>query len=136
MPPEEFQVGSPQDWLRHAHSDLVLAGMRKSKRLLYEHLCFHAQQAAEKSIKAVLVHHGIQIPRSHDLAYLMGMLPGAVRIPPSLIELPILTKYAVQQRYPGEAAPLTSKHRSAALHLAHEAVSWATRACGRKPQNR
>lgn len=127
MLPDAPAAGSSQDWLRHAHSDLALAGMRKGKRLLYEHLCFHAQQAAEKSIKAVLVHHGVRVPKSHDLAYLTNLLPASVSIPPSLIQLPILTKYAVHQRYPGEALPVTAKHRRAALHLAKDAVSWASR---------
>ena len=87
MPSEAPKAGSAQDWLRHARSDLALASMRKTKRLLYEHLCFHAQQAAEKAVKAVLVHHGIRVPRSHDMAYLLTMLPdgthrGQTLLPP------------------------------------------------------
>lgn len=128
MSSEAPQAGSAQDWLRHAKSDLALARMPKTRRLLYEHLCFHAQQAAEKSLKAVLVHHGIRVPRSHDLAYLLSTLPHGVNISPSLLELPILTKYAVQQRYPGEDPPLTPKHRRSALELAENAVGWAARA--------
>ena len=127
MPSETPKAGSSQDWLRHARSDLALARMRKTKSLLYEHLCFHAQQASEKAIKAVLVHHSIRVPRSHDLAYLLGILPQSVSISPALLELPILTKYAVQQRYPGDGPPLTPKHRRSALALAEDAVSWAAR---------
>ena len=125
MPHEMPAAGSAQDWLRHARSDLALAGMRKTRALLYEHLCFHAQQAAEKALKAVLVHHGIRVPRSHDLAYLMNMLPRSVSTFPPLVDLPVLTKYAVQQRYPGEIPPLTPKHRREALHLAEVTVAWA-----------
>ncbi len=128
MPSELPQAGSARDWLRHARSDLALARMRKTKRLLYEHLCFHAQQAAEKAVKAVLVHHAIRVPRSHDLAYLLSMLPSDVTIPPSLLQLPLLTKYAVRQRYPGEDPPLTPKDRRSALELAESAVEWAARA--------
>jgi len=127
MPSDIPAAGSAQDWLRHARSDLGLAGMSKTRRLLYEHLCFHAQQAAEKALKAVLVHHGIRVPRSHDMAYLMSILPASVRVPPPLMELPALTKYAVQQRYPGELFPLTAKHRRRALELAEQAIAWATR---------
>jgi HEPN domain-containing protein len=101
--------------------------MSKTRRLLYEHLCFHAQQAAEKALKAVLVHHGIRVPRSHDMAYLMSILPESVGVPPTLIELPDLTKYAVQQLYPGEPFPLTAKHRRRALELAEQAIARATR---------
>ena len=49
--PADPQPGSPDDWLRHARSDLALARSRKGRDVLYEHLCFHAQQAAEKAIK-------------------------------------------------------------------------------------
>ena len=127
MPPDAPPAGSAQDWLRHARGDLALSRMRKTRTMLYEHLCFHAQQAAEKALKAVLVQHGIRVPRSHDLAYLMSILPGNVSIPPVLIELPTLTKYAVHQRYPGEYPPLNSKHRRSALELAEEAIRWAAR---------
>jgi len=128
MPPDAPPTGSAQDWLRHARGDLALARMRKTRNVLYEHLCFHAQQASEKALKAVLVRHGIRVPRSHDLAYLMGKLPEGVTVPPSLVELPTLTKYAVHQRYPGEDPPLTPKHRRNALQVAEEAVRWSARA--------
>ena len=126
MPDEKTEVGSVRDWLRHARSDLALARMRKTKTVLHEHLSFHAQQAAEKALKAVLVHHRIRFPRTHDLAYLMNLLPSGVSIPPALIELPLLTKYAVQQRYPGDVPPATLKHRRQAVLLAQNAVAWAT----------
>lgn len=45
--------GSPDDWLRHAYSDLELARVALPAKVLLELLCFHAQQAAEKSLKAV-----------------------------------------------------------------------------------
>jgi len=130
MPPEVPEAGSVRDWLRHARGDLALARVRKTRTLLYEHFCFHAQQAAEKAIKAVLVHHGIHVPRSHDLAYLLDRLPDGVTIPPILLKVPALTKYAVQQRYPGELPPLESKHRRRALRLAEETLAWASTETG------
>jgi hypothetical protein len=48
--------------------------------VLYELLCIHAQQAAEKSLKAVLIHHGIAPPRTHNLA--RTMRPSATMSPP------------------------------------------------------
>ena len=93
--------------------------------MLYEHLCFHAQQAAEKAIKAVLVHHGIPVAKSHDLAFLLAQLPVPVTVPVSLVSLPLLTKYAVQLRYPGEVAALTAREYRAAVRLAALAIEWA-----------
>lgn len=124
MPDERTEAGSPEDWLKHARSDLALASGRKSRRVLYEHLCFHAQQAAEKALKCVFVCRGIRVPRTHDLAYLIDLLPDGSRSP-VLIEVPTLTKYAVQQRYPGEVPPLTMKHRRRAVSLAEGVVEWA-----------
>jgi len=126
MPPEVSTTGNPQDWLRNARSDLALARLRKTRSLLFEHLCFHAQQAAEKAIKAVLLSKGLAFPRTHDLAFLMDCLPASLTIPPSLIDLPSLTKYAVQQRYPGDAPMVTSTQRQHALLLAEQAVAWAS----------
>ena len=118
------QPGSPADWLRHARSDLAIAGARKSRRVLYEHQCFHAQQAAEKAVKALLVVHGISIPRSHDIAFLLAQLPRDIGVPLELVDLPILTKYAVQLRYPGETIPVKTREHRTALRLATRAVEW------------
>ncbi len=53
MSPEDVEPGSPADWLRHAASDLKLARIARPPEVLLEALCFHAQQAAEKALKAV-----------------------------------------------------------------------------------
>ena len=53
MPPEDIMPGSPSDWLRHACSDLELARVARTPKILLEGLCFHAQQAAEKALKAL-----------------------------------------------------------------------------------
>ena len=58
MPLEPPTPGSPEDWLRHARSDLALAQQWQVPDVLLAALCFHAQQTVEKSLKAVLVHVG------------------------------------------------------------------------------
>ena len=65
MPPDVPTSGSPADWLRYARGDLALAQVSLPENSFYELLCFHAQQAAEKSIKAVLVNRGIAFPKIH-----------------------------------------------------------------------
>ena len=132
MPVEPKEAGSPQDWLRHARSDLALSCMPKTRTILYQHLCFHAQQAAEKALKAVLAANGVYFPKTHDLAFLMEAMPSSSTMPPSLIDLPTLNQYAVQQRYPGELQPVTRKHHNAATLLAEEAVAWAARCIARR----
>lgn len=94
---------------------------------MYAHLCFHAQQAAEKAIKAVLAKHQVSFGRSHDLGYLLGLLPASISVPVSMVELPVLNKYAVQYRYPGEIPVVDAKQRKRAIKLAEETVEWASR---------
>jgi HEPN domain-containing protein len=59
--------GSPEERLAHAESDLNLARLGKNRDdVLPEQVCFHAQQAAEKALKAVLRHRKIEFPLIHD----------------------------------------------------------------------
>lgn len=55
-----WQAGSAIDWLARAKGDLALAGGELPDGAFLEDLCFHAQQAAEKALKAVHVHHSIK----------------------------------------------------------------------------
>jgi len=62
---------------------------------------FHAQQAAEKTLKALLVAHGRLPPRVHDLAQLLDLcLPFEAEIEPLRADCERLSQYAVDVRYP------------------------------------
>jgi HEPN domain-containing protein len=52
MPPDRFQPDDPREWLNRARSNLALAKASISPDTNLEDLCFEAQQAAEKAIKA------------------------------------------------------------------------------------
>ena len=67
MPPERMAPDDPHAWLNRARSNLVRAkaDIRLSDVFL-EDLCFDAQQAAEKAIKAVLIHLAVRFPYVHD----------------------------------------------------------------------
>lgn len=69
MPPEP---GSARRWPAYAHGDLALAEAGAAAHVPFLLLCFHAQQAAEKAVKAVLVAHGIEAPRTHNLGILVA----------------------------------------------------------------
>lgn len=61
---------------------------------------FHAQQAVEKYLKAVLAYRDITFPRSHDIEELVGLLRRkGVPLPPHADELPALTPFGVAFRY-------------------------------------
>jgi hypothetical protein len=61
---------------------------------------FHCQQAAEKLLKAALAEAGVDIRKTHDLAYLVDALGEAGRpVPDSLQGLTALNPFAVELRY-------------------------------------
>lgn len=125
MPRESSVPGSPQDWLRYARADLAIALGPLPEGAIYELLCFHAQQAVEKSIKAVLLHHGRRIERTHSIERLVDLLPESLPRQPELIESARLTPYAVLVRYPGVSEPVTEADHQDAVRLARGVVSWA-----------
>lgn len=73
MPPERHPPDSPQEWLNRAQSNLLQARVIQPGVYL-EDLCFQAQQAAEKALKAVLLHRVGTFPYVHDIARLIGVL--------------------------------------------------------------
>jgi HEPN domain-containing protein len=61
---------------------------------------FHAQQAVEKLMKAVLAHHAIEYRRTHQLEELVALLDDfGISYPPELSEAEALTPFAVEFRY-------------------------------------
>jgi HEPN domain-containing protein len=127
MSPKPVRKGSPHDWLLHANSDLELARTGKSPRILFETLCFHAHQAVEKAIKAVLVAHKVPIIKFHNIGALIKLLPEDIERLPELKEAMSLTDYAVLSRYPGDLEPVTEKDYKEAVKLAEKVTQWAER---------
>lgn len=96
--------------------------------MLFEDLCFDAQQAAEKAIKAVLVLRGRRFPRTHDLAELVNLVAAiGVEVPPEILEAKRLTPYAVAGRYPGVSEDASEQDYREALDIAEKVVAWAER---------
>ncbi len=98
-----------------------------------EDLCFDAQQAAEKAIKAVLIAHGVSIPPIYDMARLFTILgqTGEV-IRPSIAEAARLTRFAVTTRHPGVTEPVTVAEHQRAVAIAAAVVQWAHERIGEK----
>ena len=130
---DELTPGSPAEWLRHAFSDLELAGIPLPPKVLPETLCFHAQQAAEKALKAVLVAHGVSVPRTHNLRTLVDLLPPDLVPPLDVQEAVGLTDYAVASRYPGAIEAVEEEDRQEAVSLAEAVVYWAEQVVRRMP---
>lgn len=87
--------------------------------------CFHAQQAAEKALKAVMCLRGLEYRRTHDLEELAGTLADVGIVPPvGEIELRCLTPYAVEFRYDDETIHLISGDEAGRLITL--LLAWAT----------
>jgi len=99
LAPEVWRVA--QGWIRKADSDLRnTALVLPAEDAPLDTVCFHAQQAAEKCIKALLTCHGVPFGRTHDLAALMALLPGESRLHGIVGDTEELTQAAVAPRYP------------------------------------
>ena len=119
-------TGAPEGWLEHARSDLRLARLAVGQGILPEQICFHAQQAVEKAVTAVLLARHVEFPFTHDLEELLSLADdGGIAVPAELQEAGVLTPYAVETRYPGFWGDISDQDMRQALGLAQVAISWA-----------
>ena len=126
----DSRVLNPHEWLRYARSDLAFASLDVGPGMLLETMGFHAQQAAEKAIKAVLVHaSGTEPPRTHDIGYLLLQVAPSDR-PDRPEDIARLTRFAVTFRYPDDIGEMEEEERDEAVALARAAVAWAESVIG------
>jgi HEPN domain-containing protein len=136
MPPEP-DLEYAREWLEMAQGDLEFASHYPAPERHYKRLCFFAQQAAEKAIKAVLVKEGVDFPFVHNVERLLKLVPPQVGVPPGVQEAKILTDYAAIFRYLPHPEPPGEEDWREALRLAGAVVEWAEAAlasgqdCGR-----
>lgn len=125
QPPERFPPDHPREWLSRARSNLVRA-KSKLPGVYLEDLCFDAQQAAEKAVKAVMIQRSIEFPYVHDLARLLSLLEEAGKhISEVVRKAEELTRYALVTRYPGIARPVSEQEYAEAVEIAERVVQWA-----------
>ena len=85
---------------------------------------FHAQQAVEKAIKAVLTAHDVEYAKTHQLGYLIGLLEAnGIDAPKAVLEADQLSPWAVDFRYETDDEPPLD--RPATLNLIEEVRRWA-----------
>lgn len=132
MSGERFPPDDPREWLNRARSNLAKArNMPEASEIYLEDLCFDAQQAAEKAVKAVLIHLGTRFPYVHDLAQLLALVQEAGQNVPEPIKLAAgLSDYAVEARYPSPAEPVTWQEYEDSVTVAEQVVRWAQEIIG------
>lgn len=122
---QRYAPDDPREWLNRARSDLTLARAERPGIYL-EDLCFHAQQAVEKAVKALLIERQVDFPYSHDIAQLLTLLENAGQpFPEPVRQAERLTRFAVFTRYPGVGPPVSREEYEEALAIAEAVVRWA-----------
>lgn len=95
------------EWISKAEGDFLTAGreLRARKSPNYDAVCFHAQQCAEKYLKAVLQENERNIPKIHNLIDLMLLceeIDGSFEM--LRADLVVVERFSVRIRYPGQNA--------------------------------
>ncbi len=105
------------EWIAKAEGDYVT--MQRESQVKdnpnYDGVCFHAQQCAEKYIKAFLQENGFPVPKIHELPILLeNILPSKPEWQKLVPCLSMLSYYAVLFRYPGASATAENAHDAVA----------------------
>jgi len=119
-PPEEVRREQVRQWVAKADQDRALIRfLLENRSPFYSAIGFHAQQAVEKYLKALLTRHHIEFPKSHSITRLLTLLAGSdPELADSLADTEILSAYAVESRYPGDLPNLSEKEALEAQILA------------------
>lgn len=92
------------EWLEKAEEDyqLALVALRQKKHPVYSGACFHAQQCAEKYLKAFLVRNHVRFAKIHELGELCQSCIGVDETFSLIADTALsLNPYAIEVRYPG-----------------------------------
>jgi HEPN domain-containing protein len=122
-----------QQWTEKAGNDLRSAEfiLTMEKDCPYDVVCFHAQQAVEKYLKAILIMENIDFPKTHDLIILFNMIPSNNILSIEKHDLLALNRYSVETRYPGDLEPYSLEEAADAIAIAQK-VAAATQSCLKK----
>ena len=128
MKPHDESASSAAEWLRCARVDLRAAEALRGLPEQETTVCFHAQQAAEKALKAYLAWLGADdIPKTHDLERLSELIVerGGMQAAPDALDE--LDDYGIMPRYPG-SRPLSLADATAAIVAARSVVGFVQEA--------
>ena len=97
-----------RQWVEKAENDLRNAEhtLTLEEKCPFDTVCFHAQQCAEKYLKALLLAADIEPPRTHNLRVLMQLIPPEMPLGLNPQDILILNRYSVEARYPADWDPI------------------------------
>lgn len=109
-------------WIKKAENDF-----RNAEHTLtlevdcpFDTVCFHAQQCAEKYLKALLVSLSVDFPKTHDLRLLMQLVTGKFTLGIEISDMLVLNRYSIEARYPGDWEPINREEAEKAVAIARE----------------
>jgi HEPN domain-containing protein len=132
LSPEELRRRAAAAWLADANAELANAlslAAHPDEGTAPFASAFHAQQAVEKGIKALLVWHNVAFPSRHDLGLLLDLVPAGATIKD--LNVRGLSVYAVDQRYAAGAADPMNLIERPTWDDAQEAIAEASTALAR-----
>jgi HEPN domain-containing protein len=126
--PEQARRDLVRGWLAKAEEDLLAADAILAWAMSsYGLASFHAQQAVEKALKALLTRHALVFEKTHNIRQLLLIADRAESgIADRLAEASRLTLYAVESRYPGEMPPEGRAEAAPNVTLARATVESVT----------
>ncbi|MBU2586388.1 MAG: HEPN domain-containing protein [Bacteroidetes bacterium] len=116
----EEKIKNVKKWIDYAEGDIQLA--KNALNLLsscpYRLIGFHAQQSAEKFLKAYLVFHDFDFPYTHDITKLIELCTKFSKFDEKIYEASELTFFAAATRYPSEYDEILREDVLRAIELA------------------
>jgi HEPN domain-containing protein len=120
-PPEEEIRLLVREWLKKAELDLKTAVHLSAESEFRDVVGFHAQQAAEKYLKALLTRYQIEFPKTHVIRRLLILLePVEPAVVGTLDDANWLSPFGSEIRYPGDRAEALEGEEVRARELAQK----------------
>lgn len=120
MPRDDVVLEVVRGWTAKADADLANAEivLEAGPGAPLDTVAYHAQQCAEKYLKALLCSRGQDVPRFHDVEALLTRTDMWNEVDISVEESRLLTDYATVTRYPGDYEPVSLDEADHAVELA------------------
>lgn len=114
-----------KQWMKKAENDLVAAEhiLKIQENCPFDTVGFHAQQCAEKYLKALLTLLSVPFPKSHDFRVLLQRVPEHIDLKVERDRLLDLNRYAAEERYPGDYIPISRADAERAVETAKKIKS-------------
>ena len=117
-----------RQWIERAREDLRLSNhaMTMSTAIPYRLVAYHAQQCAEKCLKAYLVAGLTDFPYTHNIGVLLELCAKTASWIPKVNDAATLSSYAITARYPGGADRVTKREAVVTISIAERVLKTVT----------